>query len=101
MHNMNDFTIEYKDFFKDFLLSEDKSNTTYEEYAEIARETISLLKSMSKKKQKEFEGKEKDITLSYIKSVKIGLGDKYPELKNTLTDLENAAFKSNLKQRKT
>jgi hypothetical protein len=104
---MEDNTLKYKDFFADFLpddcgcnVSEDKSTTTYEEYAEIAKETISLLKSMSEKRQSDFKGKEKDITLSYIKSVKIGLGNEYPELKSRLTNLENAAFKPNPRKRR-
>jgi ribosomal protein L37AE/L43A len=60
----------------------------YEYFKEKAELLISKLKQIKDKKDKKIKIPVSDnINTSYVKSVMIGLGDKYPEIKKSLTDL--------------
>jgi hypothetical protein len=85
--------MKYAGFFQTQHEGKEKSNTTYEQYAIIAQNTINLLKTMSQKKKSQYSDEEKLITPSYVKSVLIGLGDKYKLISAELNDLSKFAYK--------
>lgn len=85
--------MKYADFFRSQLEGKQKSNTTYEQYAIIAQNTINLLRTMSQKKKRQYTDEEKLITPSYVKSVLIGLGDKYKLIRDELESLSRFAYK--------
>lgn len=85
--------MKYVDFFENESLGmTEKSSTTYEQYNIIARNAINLLRVMSLKKKSNYSEEEKNITPSYIKSIKIGLGDKYIKTRDELEELEKYAY---------
>ena len=74
-------------------ISEEKSMTTYGDYAKIAQRVIEALYVMAKKKPKDFTPAEQMITPSFVKSVLIGLGETHPELREKLMSLAAIARK--------
>lgn len=72
---------------------EDKSNTTHEQYRDIARRLISVLMKMSQKNPKNYSEAERNVTPSVVKSVLIGLGNSDPDLSKVLTKVGSVAYK--------
>ena len=81
-------------------MEENKSETTYDQYRDIARRLIAHLMKMSQVNPKNYSEAQRNITPSLVKSVLIGLGDSDPELSSVLTKVGSVAHKPKMVKRK-